>query len=366
MPSSSSTSKRIVVATRGSALALAQAHQVVDHLRRLKPRERFEIKIIKTSGDKLQTASLAQSVEGLSKGLFTKELEAALLEGEADLAVHSLKDLPTELPQGLKLGAVCRRADVRDVLIYRDIGGVREEEHRRALAVEDWSPGQLRHRGFEPGLRLVGLPEGAMLATSSVRRQAQVAAVRPDLRFVSIRGNVGTRLQRLVQRPEIDAILLAAAGLARLQVKFLERGRMRAGPGLPLGIQGPDAVVLSRLLVSFLEPEDMLPCVGQAAIGLEVREKDDGTEWICQALNHVPTWQSVTAERTFLHALGGGCQTPVGAYARVVGHRLDFQAISFRTQPPVRIQLSAPLKDAAALGELAARKILENGESGGA
>jgi hydroxymethylbilane synthase len=363
MPPHSTAAERIVVATRGSALALAQTHQVIGQLRQLTSCDDFEIKIIKTSGDRLQAASLAQPGEGLPKGLFTKELEAALLEGQADLAIHSLKDLPTELPQGLKLGAVCRRADVRDILIYRDARGVCEDERLRTAVEEEWSPGQPRHRGFSSGLRLADLPVGATVATSSVRRQAQLAATRPDLRFMSIRGNVGTRLQKLVRQPEIDAILLAAAGLLRLQVKFLDRGKMRVGPGLPSGLQGPDPAVMSRLLASFLEPDEMLPCVGQAAIALEIREKDDRVASICQSINHVPTWQCITAERTFLHALGGGCQTPVGAYARVVGHLLHFQAISFRTQPPVRVHLQAPLREAVSLGELAARQVLEGIET---
>src|SRR5437879_2004242 len=165
-------SKPIVIATRGSALALAQANLVFDQCRAAFPKLKFEIKIIKTTGDKLQTASLAKPAESLPKGLFTKELEVALLKHKADLAVHSLKDLPTELPAGLKLGAVGKRADVRDVLIYRDAGHL-----ARAAAAEnsaDWSPGQSARRGFKPGLKIEELPAGAVVATSSTRRKAQL------------------------------------------------------------------------------------------------------------------------------------------------------------------------------------------------
>src|SRR5437879_11243311 len=157
-------SKPIIIATRGSALALAQANLVFDQCRAAFPKLKFEIKIIKTTGDKLQTASLANPSESLPKGLFTRELEVALLKSRADLAVHSLKDLPTELPAGLKLGAVSKRADVRDVLIYRDA----DDPHSVAQ-----SSGQSNRRGFKPGLRVAQLPAGAVVATSSPRRRAQ-------------------------------------------------------------------------------------------------------------------------------------------------------------------------------------------------
>ena len=179
---------KIRIATRGSALALAQANIVLDLCRKLVPQQPAEIKIIKTTGDKLQTASLADS--NLPKGLFTKELEVALLDDEADLAVHSLKDLPTELPSGLALGAVLAREDVRDVLICR-----KDAAFARA------------------GFRIRDLPQGATVATSSTRRAAQLRDHRPDLKIVPIRGNVPTRLRKLAQQPEIHAIILAAAGL---------------------------------------------------------------------------------------------------------------------------------------------------------
>src|SRR5215470_13220565 len=158
----------LFIATRGSALALAQANMVLAQCRSAFPKLAFELKIIKTTGDKLQTASMAQEGTSLPKGLFTKELEVALLESKADLAVHSLKDLPTELPQGLKLGAVGKRADVRDVLIYRDAAYSRSGE----LAAKD-----PERRGFKPGIGIQELPAGAVVATSSTRRRAQLLAL---------------------------------------------------------------------------------------------------------------------------------------------------------------------------------------------
>src|SRR3954463_712494 len=183
--------RTVYLATRGSALALAQTNMVIEQCRALFPALRFESKIIKTTGDKLQTASLASA--NLPKGLFTKELEAALLAGDADLAVHSLKDLPTELPDGLKLGAVSERADVRDVLIYRDAHFFANQP-AHAWAGQTQS---VPKRGFSPGLTLSDLPNGATIATSSNRRSAQLLEKRPDLKIVPVRGNVGTRLNKL-------------------------------------------------------------------------------------------------------------------------------------------------------------------------
>jgi len=176
-----SLNRPILIATRGSALALAQSRQVQSHLQAAFPGERFELEVIRTTGDALQTSAPSAS-ETLPKGLFTKELEVALLEGRADLAVHSLKDLPTELPDGLALGAVCPRADVRDVLLYRD--GVRVAAEKNPVA--DWVPGSKERSGFGPGLMLEDLPEGAVVATSSTRRSALVKAMRPDISVVAV------------------------------------------------------------------------------------------------------------------------------------------------------------------------------------
>ncbi|MBI3417315.1 MAG: hydroxymethylbilane synthase [Verrucomicrobia bacterium] len=336
----------IVIATRGSALALAQAHAVFDECRAAFPQLRFEIKVIKTTGDKLQTASLANPATSLPKGLFTKELEVALFEHQADLAVHSLKDLPTDLPAGLTLGAVSKRADVRDVLIYRD-----EEFFERvansAAASGDWTPGQKHRRGFRPKLAIQNLPQHATVATSSTRRKAQLLALQPELRVVEIRGNVVTRLQKLAEQPELDALILAAAGLERLHFQISHTGQLR-------GDAVPDA-----LLATILEPEVMLPCVGQGALGIEVRDGDERIATICERLNHFNTQHCVAAERAFLRALGGGCQSPVGAYADVLGHQIRLRVIAFRDGEMKRVEARRAIRDAVALGELLAAEIIE-------
>lgn len=307
------------IATRGSALALAQANQVLAQCRAALPDDRFELKIIKTTGDKLQTASMAQGGANLPKGLFTKELEVALLNREADLAVHSLKDLPTELPDGLTLGAVGLRADVRDVLIYREAGAT-------------------AHRGFSPGLKLADLPAGAVIATSSTRRRAQLLARRPDLKTVEIRGNVATRLQKLAERAEIDATVLALAGMNRLHYAIAPDGHL-TGEAVPPGLR---AVVL--------DTDVMLPCVGQGAVGIEIRAGDQRLETLCAKLNHETTFECVTAERAFLRGMGGGCQSPVAAYAAAQAGTIRMRAVSFHHDPPRRAEGACPLADAAALG----------------
>jgi hydroxymethylbilane synthase len=341
----------IVIATRGSALALAQANQVLAQCQRCFPRRKFEIRIYKTTGDKLQTASLA-APDSLPKGLFTKELETALQAKEADLAVHSLKDLPTDLPDGLVLGAVCQRADPRDVLIYRDARWVASRPPTGADL--DWSPGDRRLRGFRPGLKIAALPPKARIATSSTRRQAQLQALRPDLDIIPMRGNVGTRLEKLARQPDVDATLLAAAGLARL--------RYRIFPGDHLLAPSPADPATTKehppgLLAVRLEPEEMLPCVGQAAVGIEIREDDERLKELCARLNHSNTQHCVTAERAFLRAMGGGCQSPVAAYARLLGHQIHLRAVSFRDGPARRTELYGLPAAAAALGEKAAREL---------
>ena len=332
----------ILIATRGSALALAQANAVFDQCRQAFPHLRFEIKIIKTTGDKLQTASLAKA-DSLPKGLFTKELEVALLKHRADLAVHSLKDLPTDLPAGLTLGAVGKRADVREVLLYRDAGFLKRQAENPNPA--EWSPGHAARRGFKPKAGLQDFPHGATVATSSTRRKAQLLALRPDLNVVEIRGNVVTRMQKLADQAELDATLLAWAGLQRLQFEITPEGRLQ-GDAVPDG-----------LLATVLEPEVMLPCVGQAAVGIEVREGDGRIAAICVRLNHYDTLQCVTAERAFLHAMGGGCQSPVAAYAEVIGERLRVRALSFHDGPCRRGEIKGPLREATALGEQLAAEL---------
>jgi hydroxymethylbilane synthase len=328
----------IFIATRGSALALAQANAVLAQCRTAFPKLQFELKIIKTTGDKLQTASLAQEAGDLPKGLFTKELEVALVKGQADLAVHSLKDLPTELPAGLILAAVGKRADVRDVLVYRDAEFLRAEKSDTSATAE-WVPSRSELRGFKPKIALKDFPANATVATSSTRRKAQVLAMRPDLRVVEIRGNVVTRLQKVAERDELDATILAAAGLGRLDFTIQPDGKL-AGDAVPDG-----------LLAVVLEPETMLPAVGQGAVGIETRADDGRIAAICERLNHFNTRQCVTAERAFLAGMGGGCQSPVAAYAEIIGSAIRLRAVSFRDEKNVRRgEARRPVKEAEELG----------------
>src|SRR5690348_7006190 len=214
----------IIIATRGSALALAQANLIATQCRAAFPRLRFELKIIKTTGDKLQKASMAKVEGGLPKGLFTKELEVALVKGQADLAVHSLKDLPTDLPAGLVLAATPKRADVRDVLIYRDAEFIRTRA--ADIASADWAPGQDALRGYKPHLKLKDFPQGTTIATSSTRRKEQLLAARPDLKIVEIRGNVITRMQKVAEQGGLDATVLALAGITRLNFEVKPDGTL--------------------------------------------------------------------------------------------------------------------------------------------
>jgi hydroxymethylbilane synthase len=279
----------------------------------------------------------------LPKGLFTKELEVALLKHRADLAVHSLKDLPTELPAGLMLGAVGKRADVRDVLIYRDAEYLKKAE--ADLDSENWTPGQSQRRGFSPNLRIKALPNGATVATSSTRRKAQLLTQNPKLNVPDIRGNVVTRMTKLAEKAELDATVLALAGLTRLNFSINGQGMLQ-GDAVPDG-----------LLATVLEADEMLPCVGQGAVGIEVRQEDERITTICERLNHFNTLQCVTAERAFLAAMGGGCQSPVAALAEVTGEKLRMRALSFTKGPLQRAEGTRPIKEAAALGQELAERL---------
>lgn len=254
--------KAIVIGTRKSTLALWQSNYVKDCLKQRHPAVRFELKHIVTRGDKTQEAGLALPEIG-GKGLFTAELEESLLAGEIDLAVHSLKDLPTLLAPQFVLGAIPERAAVEDVLISR------------------------------AGQTLQELPNGAVVGTSSVRRSSQLLKLRPDLKSQHIRGNVETRIRkaRAIDGP-YDAIVIARAGLVRL------------------GIESEITEVLST--------ESMLPAPGQGALGIECRADDTELLGMLRELHHPATAHAVTAERAFLAALEAGCNTPVAAYAQVV------------------------------------------------
>ena len=246
---------RVVIGSRGSALALWQANWAKRKLASAYPDLSIEIEVIKTQGDRLSEMPLSQ-IGG--KEVWTKEIEHALLSGSIDIAVHSLKDLPTKLPEGLVLGAVSAREDVRDVLVSKN------------------------NRVFRD------LPEGATVATSSLRRQAQLKHARPDLNFVAMRGNVDTRIKKL-ETENLDGIILAAAGLKRLG--------------------------LGDRIAEFIDPAICLPAPGQAALGIEIREGDQRITDLVGVLNCVETQQAVTAERAMLAALGGGCRVPIGGYA---------------------------------------------------
>jgi hydroxymethylbilane synthase len=323
-------SRTIYIATRGSALALAQSNLVLAECRRHFPQRNFELKIIKTTGDKLQTINLTNPNQAVTKGLFTKELEVAMLNREADFAVHSLKDLPTELPEGLYLAAVSEREDVRDVLIYRS----------PAIATQE-------KRGYLAHSRVQDFKSGATIATSSTRRQAQLLGIRPDLKTVPIRGNVGTRLQKLADNAELDGIILAYAGLKRLGFRVELDGSL-SGANVPTG-----------LLAAILPLDQMLPCVGQAALGFESRLGDAEMDEILARLNDESTLRCVTAERAFLHGMGGGCLSPVAAYGEMQSGGLRLRAVSFRNEMVKRADRTGAPEDAQQLGRQVAEELIK-------
>jgi hydroxymethylbilane synthase len=258
---------KIRIGTRGSKLAVVQCEWVSERIRNENPAVEVELVRIKTSGDKILDSPLSK-IGG--KGLFVKEIEEALLQGRVDLAVHSMKDVPAELPEGLILTSFPKREDPHDALISNG------------------------------NLPLSEIPEGGRLGTSSLRRGAQVLHLRPDLEVTPLRGNVDTRLKKL-KRGDFDAVILAAAGLSRLG--FTEK--------------------ISQILAT----EDVLPAIGQGALGLEVREDDSAVIDLLAAMNHSPTELAVTAERAFLQRLEGGCQVPIAGFARLDGDALILEGM---------------------------------------
>jgi hydroxymethylbilane synthase len=290
-------STTLTIGSRGSQLALWQARWVQARLAESGVQTRIEI--IKTTGDKITDVPLAKVG---SKGLFTKEIEEALLDGRVDLAVHSLKDLPTVLPEGLAIAAIPEREQPFDAVI---------------------------------GKPVAELPEGAKVGTSSLRRSAQLKLMRPDLRIEPVRGNLDTRLRKL-DEGQYDAILLAAAGLRRL---------------------GWEARIAETL-----SPEVMCPAVGQGALAIETRESGEARE-ICSKLDHAATRAAVTAERAVLASLGGGCQVPIGAFASVSGEKLKLRAVVIHPDGGDLLVETAEglIQDAEALGGGAARALLEKG-----
>jgi hydroxymethylbilane synthase len=284
------------IATRASRLALVQAELVRAALAAAYPSRSFELVEISTRGDRLQEVSL-EKVEG--KGFFTDALERALKAGRADVAAHSLKDLPTDLPRAFRVAAVLPRGDPRDAIV---------------------SP--------HGGLR--ALPEGAVVGTDSSRRRAQLAVLRPDLDFRPVRGNVPTRLAKL-ERGEYDALVLAVAGLERLDL---------------------EGVIAERL-----DPGICLPAPGQGAIALETLA---GREWeeLAATVDDPATSRPTRAERAFLSALGGGCQTPVGALARLEGETLRLSGVLVEAGRPIRVEEEGAASDPEAIGRRAAERLL--------
>jgi hydroxymethylbilane synthase len=275
--------KPVILGSRGSPLALAQTRQVMADLKRAWPGRNFEIHVIKTEGDKLAEKTDEGNFK-LGKGLFTAELERALLDQEIDLAVHSLKDLPTSSPEGLMLAGVPKRADARDVLITKNT------EPNEELP-DGWvtASGSLRRVLLGPELRY-----GAILATGSPRRVAQLHLIRDDLCMVPVRGNVETRLRKLRDNEEWSGLVLAAAGLERLK---------------------PDVAGLTVTRIPFSQ---MLPAPGQGALALQTRmEKSADVRTLVRAVHDPLTAAAVAAERMFLQALGGGCGEPIAAHAEI-------------------------------------------------
>lgn len=295
--------KRFTVGSRGSLLALKQTETIVARLRALRPDADFVVRTIKTTGDNIHDVALAKIGD---RGLFTKELEKALLDGEIDLAVHSMKDLPTRLPAGLVVAAIPAREEPCDVLVTRTGCGLDE------------------------------LPPGAVVGTSSLRRQAQLLAYRPDLVVKSMRGNLDTRLRKL-DEGQADALVLAWAGLARL---------------------GYEGRVTQRLPYTIC-----LPAVGQGAVGVEARADDEEVCALLAAVDDAPSRACVLAERAFLRYLEGGCQVPIGAVAYIQGRELILEAMvaTLDGSKVVRGQMKGNIGEPDRVGESLAVLLLERG-----
>lgn len=280
--------------TRGSDLALHQADVTEAALEAAFPELKLERRIIKTTGDRRTDVALAEVAkqEGVfDKGVFIKEIETALEEGTVDLAVHSLKDMPTVLEDGFELAAVLPRAAVRDVLVTR------------------------------VGLGLMELPAGARVGTSSVRRARQVEHLRPDVEIVDLRGNVPTRLKKLEHGQDHDAIILAEAGLVRLGYLLESPCSKQEGAETLMEFDQLQAIRLPK--------EEFYPAAGQGAIGLEIRWSDKQTRMLAKTIEDIPTWICITAEREFLRLLDAGCHTPVGVYSTLKDGLIQMKARVF-------------------------------------
>ena len=296
--------QKIIIGSRGSELALWQANFVKKELERKNKSISVVIKIIKTKGDKILDVALSKIGD---KSLFTKELEVALLNGNIDLAVHSLKDLQTSIPKGLKLAAVTKRHSVQDVLIAR-----------------------------KKGVTLFNLPENATVATGSLRRRCQLLHLRPDLNIVELRGNVPLRIKKFLDS-DWDAIILARAGVERLR--------------------------LDKHISSIIKTDVMLPAVGQGALGIETRADNKSVNEIIKSIHHENTYKAVLAERTLLKALEGGCQVPIGAFAEVKKNGLFINALvgSLDGSVTFRKKIRGSKKNPELIGQKLAKDLLKAG-----
>jgi len=290
---------RLRIGSRGSQLALWQANHISGLLRQRG--HQVEIEIVKTTGDKITDVALANVG---TKGMFTKEIEEALAEGRVDLAVHSLKDLPTSVPPGFEIAAITKRENPRDVFCSSKYATIDQ------------------------------LPRGARVGTSSLRRQAQLKVLRPDLKIHPLRGNVDTRLRKL-EAGEFDAVILAAAGLNRL-------GK-------------------TELVKQIIPPEIMCPAAGQGALGIEIRAGDSATRQHLTFLDDLAARATTSCERALLNKLGGGCQVPIGAFAEVRDGRLHLEAIVADPDGSKVIRESRDGSDPVQLGELVAEALLHRG-----
>ena len=295
--------KNIRIGTRGSQLALYQAKKVKATLEKLFPELQVELEIIKTKGDKILDVALSKIGD---KGLFTKEIENALIDGSVDLAVHSLKDLPTTLPEGLKLGAVLERGEFRDALVSKG------------------------------GKKLSELGAGDVVATSSLRRQAGLMKMNNQIIIKDIRGNVNSRLQKM-EDGYCDAMIMAAAGLQRLG--------------------------LEKYITEIIDPEIIVPAVSQGAIAIEIRLNDPEVELLMEKINHTETWNAITAERAFLAHLQGGCQVPLGCFSKVENGILTMNGFvaSVDGSRFINETISGEISKGAELGVEMAEKMLGKG-----
>lgn len=300
------TRTSVTIGSRGSQLALWQAHWVKKTLEEHHPHLEVRLEIIKTTGDAILDSPLSQIGD---KGLFTKEIEHALLDKSIDLAVHSLKDVPTALPPGLTIGAISRREDVRDVFIAHP--------HKRHKTIDE-------------------VPKGGTIATGSLRRRSQLLHRRPDLSIIDLRGNLNTRFAKL-EASSWDGMILARAGVVRLE--------------------------MAQRISETISLEHMLPAVGQGALGLELREEDRDVLALLKPIHSEATFRATESERALLRVLEGGCQIPLGAYGRIENNELSLDAIigSLDGKRIVRGSIKGAPEDARTLGEQLARTLIASG-----